>query len=418
MRVLWFTNSACNYKVGGGYNGGGWMTSLQDQIMQYDEVDLGICFMMDNQQAKIEQEGVVYYPVHTPRKSFKEKIRGYAKYKNITVDSAAWPYYIEHFKQVIDDFKPDVIHLFGSELYMCLACFASEIPCVLHIQGTLNPYRDVLFPYGFSKFDYIFSDWNPKHIIDRYYWVLWWDRNCYRERQVLKTVKHYIGRTDWDERSSYVLNPERVYHFGEEIMRDVFYHPFDRKLPHKLTINTVISAPFYKGYDIILKTALLLKQNLGLDFDWNVYGNVDARYFEKRLNIKHENVNVHLCGVVSAEDIRKIHSEATLYYHSAYIENGCNAIIEAQMCGCTPIVNYVGGLPNTVKDKETGYWVPANDAYQSAYLIKWLYEHPEENLKIGRQAATDAFKRHEPQSIIHQLLQTYKSVINDARKDS
>ncbi len=418
MQVLWFANSPCNYKVCGGfegvgYNGGGWMTSLQDKIEKCDDIKLGICFVMDNQPSKIVQNNVVYYPVATPAKSVKERIRGYLKYRDLTVDKAVWSYYIEKFKDVIKDFRPDVIHLFGSELYMGLACFASEVPCVLHIQGTLNPYREVLFPPGLSKWDYTFMDWNPKGIFNRYFEILWWDRNCYRERAILKKVKHYIGRTEWDKRTSYVLNPQRRYHFGEEIMRDVFYHPFERKLPNELIISTVISFPFYKGYDIILKTASILKNDLGLDFEWNVYGNVDPIYIEKRLGIKHQNVNVNLRGVVSASEIRKIHSVSTLYYHSAYIENGCNAIIEAQMCGCTPIVNYVGGLSDTVHDKKTGFWVPANDSYQSAFLIKWLYEHPEDNIRIGKQAALDAFSRHNPKDIVDNIIRTYRNVIND-----
>lgn len=389
------------------------MTSLQDEIIKCNDIQLGICFVMDNQSEKIEQYNVTYYPIDSPVKSKKEKIRGYLKYDDQTVDETIWPYYINRFKSVIEDFQPDVIHIFGSELYMGLAAFASDIPCVLHIQGTLNPYREVLFPPGMSKLDYIFMDLNPKRIFNRYFEILWWDRNCYRERKILKKVKHYIGRTEWDKRSSYVLNPNRIYHFGEEIMRDVFYHPFERKLPQKLIINTVISFPFYKGYDIVLKTALKLKRDLCIDFQWNVFGNVNPFYIENRLGIRHQDVNVNLGGVISASDIRKIHSESTLYYHSAYIENGCNAIIEAQMCGCTPIVNYVGGLSDTVHDKETGFWVPANDSYQSAYLIKWLYEHPEDNLKIGQQAAADAFKRHNPKDIVKNLIKTYENVIDD-----
>lgn len=416
MRVLWFTNTPCNYvKYNIGFNGGGWLTSLQNYIIKHEEFNLGVCFIMNNQPYSVVKENVTYYPINSYEKPFKEKVLGYIRYNDITIDKRSWSYYIDKFKKIIDDFKPDLIHIFGSELYMGLASFASEIPCILHIQGTLNPIRETLFPPGMSVHDFIFIDWNPKNIINRYFYVLWWDRNCYREREILKNVKHVIGRTEWDRRSSYVINPNRVYHFGEEIMREPFYHPYERILPQKLTINTVISAPYYKGYDLVLKTANCLKTFLNMDFEWNVYGNVCGKYLEKQIGIKHKDVNVRLKGVVTAEEIREIHSKATLYYHSSYIENGCNAIIEAQMCGCTPIANYVGGLSSTVHDKETGFLVPANDIFQSAYLIKYLYENPKENLKIGQKASNEAFARHNPERIVEDLFITYNKVINDRK---
>ena len=62
MRVLWFTNSPCNYGYGNSYNGGGWMTALQDGITSSDilgeeKIELGISFAMNGQPEKVEQSG-------------------------------------------------------------------------------------------------------------------------------------------------------------------------------------------------------------------------------------------------------------------------------------------------------------------------------------------------------------------------
>ena len=63
MRVLWFTNSPCNYGKGNIYNGGGWMTALQDGITNPifsvgEKIELGISFVMNGQQERVEQDGV------------------------------------------------------------------------------------------------------------------------------------------------------------------------------------------------------------------------------------------------------------------------------------------------------------------------------------------------------------------------
>lgn len=90
-----------------------------------------------------------------------------------------------------------------------------------------------------------------------------------------------------------VLNPNAQYHYGGEILRDVFYEKKDRQMSKdRPVITTTISFPTYKGYDVILKVANILKNEVGLDFEWNVYGNVQPEFMEKHTGLKHENLNI------------------------------------------------------------------------------------------------------------------------------
>lgn len=413
MRILWFTNTPCNYNgsQSKGSEGGGWMVSIQEEIEKNRAIDLGICFLTYNVLPTKQVGQTNYFPIKYREKKLSEKIKGYIKYNDVTVEEPEWDYYIDHYRKVIDEFKPDIIHVWGSEQYAGLAVFATNLPLVLHIQGTLNPYYSTLYPLGISRRDYIFQDFNPCGIINRYYSDLWWRRHCYRERKILKKVKHFIGRTDWDKRTSAILSPDSKYHFGEEIMRADFYNPIERKLPETLTITTVISSPLYKGYDIILKTAQIIKSMLKIDFIWNVYGVTSDPFVEQELGIKPSEVNICCRGRANVETIKKAHSESTVYFHSSYIENGCNSIIEAQMSACPIIANYVGGLSNTVINNETGFLVPLNDPYQAAYMIKYLYEHKEENIEMGLRSQKDAFYRHNKENIINDLIKTYKDIV-------
>ncbi len=54
--------------------------------------------------------------------------------------------YKEKLKQVVDDFMPDIIHVFGSEQQLGLVSSVTEIPVLLHIQGLLNPIYNALLP--------------------------------------------------------------------------------------------------------------------------------------------------------------------------------------------------------------------------------------------------------------------------------
>ena len=126
--------------------------------MQHDNITLGISFCKDGEPTKVVQDGVTYYPVPNHSKSKKDKIIDLWKIHDVTRDEILWPYYEEKFKKVIEDFKPDIIQIFGSELYQQLAArVTGNIPTVLHIQGLLSLYVHIFLPPSISKWQYYMS---------------------------------------------------------------------------------------------------------------------------------------------------------------------------------------------------------------------------------------------------------------------
>ena len=416
MRVLWFTNTPCNYQSSfGGYNGGGWMSALQNEIIKQEDISLGICFCQDGQPLKVEQDKTIYYPTQSHKKKLKNKILDIVKYKDLSRDKVLWNHYINHFKNVINDFKPDIVEIFGSELYMGLAAIAAEnIPHVLHIQGLLSLYIYIYLPPGVSLSSYYFQDWNPKNIYNRFQLYTYWKRSCYREQEILKYCKHVIGRTDWDENASKILNPNRIYHYGGEILRPEFYEEVERKIPEKLTIVTTSSNPMYKGFDYVLQTAYILKNKIGADFDWLVYGNVNPSFAEKLTKIKHEEVNVKLVGVADAVTLRDAISSATLYFQPSYIENSPNSVCEAQILGVPVVATNVGGTSSLIEHGRTGFLIPTNDPYTAVGRIMEVYNERNLNKEIGINARTVASKRHDRIYIVNNLISTYKEIIEDS----
>ena len=296
MRVLWFAGS-CGYQpvtgtIPTGYNGGGWMPSLLNEVKKQEGIEMGVCFAMDGQPFKAMQDGVAYYPFPNHKKPWKDKILDIIYYRHPERDRILWGQYEEHFKRVIDDYKPDVIEIFGSELYLGLAVFVAPCPVLVHIQGLLSLSIYIWFPSGVSKHSYLLQDWNPQNIYNRFQLYTYWKRSCYREQQVLSHTKHVIGRTYWDELATKILNPERVYHYGGEILRKEFYEEHERILPEKLTIATTSSSPMYKGFDYVLQTANILKNVMHRDFEWQVYGNVDPTFHQKFTGLRYKDLNI------------------------------------------------------------------------------------------------------------------------------
>lgn len=417
MRVLWIGGSGLyvpSQQGRSGYNGGGWVASVQKELMQHDNITLGISFCKDGEPTKVVQDGVTYYPVPNHSKSKRDKIIDLWKIHDVTRDEKLWPYYEEKFKKVIEDFKPDIIHIFGSELYQGLAAkVEKEIPSILHIQGLLSICMYVFLPPSISKWQYYMSGKGMKGKYHNYQYLAYWNRSVHREKAILKAVPHVLGRTEWDKQAMAVLNPNAQYHYGGEILRDIFYEEKKRQIPkNKPVITTTISFPTYKGYDVILKTANILKNEIGLDFEWNVYGNVQPEFMEKHTGLKHEDLNIHLRGVASAETIRDTLLGSTLYFHSSYVENSPNSVGEAQLVGIPVVASRVGGTDSMVEHGKTGFLYPVTDPYMAAYYIGRMIEDKEENVKIGKQAREVAQVRHDKGKIVEELLKTYQEIVD------
>lgn len=231
------------------------------------------------------------------------------------------------------------------------------------------------------------------------------------EREILKNIQFYFGRTTWDYRIVKLFNSNATYFHCDEILRSSFYDEnMKRRIPSKLKIVSTISIPPYKGFDIILKTAKLLC-SMNVDFEWNVFGNVGPNLIEKNARIRHEDVHVNLMGVATETQIKETILSSTVYVHPSYIDNSPNSVCEAQMCGVPVIATNVGGVSSLIENGKTGFLVPANDPYQMAYLVNELGCNLDLNVKIGEGAKAMAFERHNRNHICENLYNNYCKII-------
>lgn len=412
MRILWFVQENFDpSREKGGYNGAGWISSLRNEIIKKEGVELALAFF-SNKKESGTANNVKYYSMLTPALSPFKKIWLRIKGDYIKEEEALWPAYREEMLKVLDDFKPDIIQIFGSENKYGLVAAVTDIPVVLHIQGVVNPYLNAYLPPFVSKLDYYLKDGlNPIKFLKNVFQLYNWKMLAYCEEENLKNIRYFLGRTTWDYRIVKLFNPKATYFHCDEILRHSFYaDDMKRQIPSKLKLVSTISVPLYKGYDLILKAAYQLC-SLNIDFEWTVFGNVSPSLIEEKLGIKHENVHVKLFGVASEKQIKEELLSSTVYVHPSYIDNSPNSVCEAQMCGVPVIATNVGGVCSIVEDGVTGYLVPANDPYQIAYLANNLFKNLVEVEKITEIARQNAQQRHNKVKIANQLLTAYNHIL-------
>ena len=417
MRVLWISTTPGLYKSGNsGYNGIGWIPSVQSLIQKEPGIELALAFLTSDIKDKMqEKSGTYYYPIyHKPQSIFGKLRTYYGGYKRID-DNA----FVPQIQKVISDFKPDVIHLFGMENPMATILRKTAIPIVVHLQGLLAPYDVAFFPVGLNKSSFLWP-------FSKEEWLLRngsvYAKNSIhvkgiRERMLFKRVDYVMGRTDWDYEVSQLLAPHSRYFHVDEVIRPCFYEragSWKVKARGKLVVISTISQTIYKGLDLILKTASLLEEETDIDFEWLVVGVSSGsnyvRFFEKNVGVKTS--KVRYLGVLNAEQLRDSLLESDVYVHPSYIDNSPNSVCEAQLLGMPVIATGVGGVPSLVTHKVTGLLVPANAPYELAYWIMHVTKEKAMAGEMGRKAANVAWKRHDRDVIVKQLLQTYNTILN------
>jgi len=395
MKVLWLAGNPSLYASGGGYNGGGWIGALQREIVNsFEDIVLAIAFPWESDFCE-HKDSVSYYGVK------KEK-------KTIIHARAKESRQMNRVKEIINDFHPDIIHVFGTESVFGLVCTVTEVPVIIHIQGILSAIFESWLPQNLSWVDYIIK--RPKAYIDYVAQLMLKER----EIRILKKCKLYMGRTIWDKNLTELLSPESRYFYCSEMLRPQIYNSnrfWQYAEKPTFIISTITSAATYKGADVILKTAKWLTTYTDMKFEWRVYGISDMKLAEKLTGINASRVGVSVMGVISPDELIDVVADTSVYVHPSYIENSSNAICEAQLLGAPVIATHVGGVESLIENGKTGILVPANDSYMLAAQILKLSKDPSLCINLGRNGREVALERHSPTSIVNDLFNIYKAIV-------
>ena len=407
MKILWCTHSMAGFKPeAGGYNGCGWITSLLDHFANIDGIEIGIAFFYGENAEPLVKDRITYYPIK------QRKVSALGKIKTFFGDYSAWEgeetYHLDKLQEIIEKFKPDVIHVWGTETDMGLIAKRVDLPVIVHLQGLLNPCFNALLPPGINRNDFLFKDGlNPIKILNNLNALNYWEYKTSREVRILKSCKKYFGRTHWDKAVSGLYSPAREYYYCSEILRDVFYHGEWTRDTSKIRILSTISSPLYKGADLVLKTAQLLKEYAKIDFEWNLVGVSNVKLQEKITHIKASEVNVYCCGVKTPEELYQLARQSSVYFHPSYIDNSPNSVCEAQIIGLPVIAVNVGGVSTLIEDRKTGILTPPNEPHMAAMNIVNLLDDENLMMNLSSNSKKEAYKRHNPKDIMSSLLSLY-----------
>lgn len=415
MKVLWFANtpSRAAQDFGFYYKGGGWIEALEAAVLEYTDWQLAIAFHINSSEGRIiEKERVIYYPITNQSSNTFGK---WYKYMTHTVDTK---YDLYQYLKVINIFQPDIIQIFGTESGFGRIIPYCEIPVCIHLQGIMTEIIKFALPPGINYCDILRSSpviglINGTGFVHDYFRN---KRAAERESQILKACRYVMGRTDWDHLFVKSNAKSATYFHCEELMRSEFQNTVWRKPGNnRLVLITTNNGEIYKGIDIVLKTATMLKKE-NIDFEWRVAGidkyNFSLKVFENKFRIDHKKCNIKLLGALATKDLIKEMLKADLFIHPSRIDNSPNSVCEAMLIGMPVIAANVGGIPSLIDNGINGWLFDPDDncLFDS---IKRITDNSQTISHVARNARETSLKRHNVQNVTNNLSDIYRFMLND-----
>jgi glycosyltransferase involved in cell wall biosynthesis len=417
MRILWFTNTPSNASLEFGYDtfGGGWISALETLVTGRALYDIGICFFYNGETfKKVTRNNIVYYGV--PMKKGMAIKRIIIRHLALLVDED--PYY---FDKILDDFKPDLIHVFGTETGYGKILMHKSKKVIFHLQGLVAPYAGAYFPPGFTKAQILLKS-NLSSVLRGITFIHKYNllkKRGGREQTQIKYWKYFAGRTEWDRNYINLINPNAHYFHFEELLRKEFFEnewkqPSKVGITEEIVIGTTINPNLYKGLDLIYKVLSLIKK---INVQWKIFGIVEKDILnmtvKRVLKINKQHQNIKFYGNVSAQELIRQLKSCHFYVHPSYIDNSPNSVCEAMMLGMPVLSSSVGGITTLISNNETGFLFNPYDKYDLAGLLINLINNYGNAKEAGSNARLLAIKRHSAEDIVYALDNIYNTIIND-----
>ena len=425
IRVLWFVNTpfpAVNKYLGKPeYAGTGWwMKATINEIVKHDDIIVGVAWASNQIQKyeRFEEEGSDYYLIpHQSLPARKNNIlsKVWSRLCNIMNTLKPHDYNIElnDCVRAVNDFKPDLVHVWGTENFYGLVSNRINIPVLIRFQGLLNAVKE----------DY----WGD---------VKWWDRilmpneilcllgvikAAKNEIKIIEQNKYFEGRTLWDLSQLRKHNVSAKYFDIPVMMRPSFYKAkwsINNKKRHLIYMTARSMPP--KGVASLIK-AIGIVRNYIPDVQLRIGGQISNSEYGKYVKKLVSNLDLEGCvtflGPVSEKELIDELLNAHVYVLSSYIENSCNSLIEAQMVGVPCVASYVGGTPSLVKDQETGLLFQKGDSAMLALNIRRIFDDDALASQLSNSGQKFALDRFDKNRIVSAIISAYRDILGREKEE-
>ncbi len=128
---------------------------------------------------------------------------------------------------------------------------------------------------------------------------------------------------------------------------------------------------------------------------------------------------VEIIDRISADSLTQMIKNARflVWPSEGYYETFGMAAVESFAQGIPVIASNIGVMSEIVKNGETGLLFTPGDPIDLASKVEWLWKHPEESARLGRNARREYEGKYTPERNYRMLMDTYDLVITNRRSN-
>jgi len=394
---------------------GGWFVSISSLLCNIEGIKLSIAF---------PKSGI------SEIKRLNGKLLTYYAFKPVSEKELKKPIINQQIKTIIDEVKPDIINVFGTEFPHCLAVLrcSDAQKTAIHIQGLTSIYAKHYFaslPENILK-RYAFRDLIKNNSIIKQ--MEYFEKRGLFEIEALKLAKHVIGRTTWDYACTKQINPDLNYHFCNETLRDEFYkHQWSINKCEKHSIFLSQAGYPIKGFHYILEAMPMILKRFS---DAKVYvsgGDITksatfkdklkmssyGKYIKELIHKFNLHDKVIFLGTLDEKQMCERHLKSHVFVCPSSIENSPNSLGEAMILGVPCVASDVGGVTDLLVNKEEGFVYQHDATYMLAHYVCEIFENNNLAQKFSKNAREHALKTHNREENINTLLNIYNKICTE-----
>ncbi len=410
MRILWLSNKILSEKDSGAT--GTWLDALSHELMKCDELELGNITLGNIKKMTRQDCGSIcqWLVPSGPRLD-----RHGLPPRNI----------IHALIKSIDEFSPDMIHIWGTERYWGLLSARKHIgvPALLEMQGLKGAIAQV-FNGGLSFREQL-SCIGPKELMRQS--SIFQSRQKFEswapfEEEMISGHRFISIHSDWMMAKVKAVNNNARLFRSVRALRDPFYE--GKKWAFHGTPSVFCSAAYpspFKGLHVAIRSLATLKKNIP-DIQLRIAGAHQQPGFRRegyiawinreivRLGIES---NVTWLGPLSAIQLVEELGRCSAFIMPTFVESYSVTLAEAMLLGVPTVVSFTGGTSFLARDEESALFFSPGDEEMCAYQVERLIKDQGLAERLSCQARDIAQVRHDRNQILQRQIITYRQVLED-----
>ena len=418
MRVLWLTPAQLPAVAGESpMVGGGWLEGLRDALERFEPgIELGVASRGPALRRPLKRGNATYFAVGPWGRSQWQSMADAWRLSSVQQETIA------DALRVIESFRPDLIHVHGTEHELGFAALRAGLPAVATLQGLATVCEHFMFDAVTlpevvrNTATRSFVEGNG--LLPNYYSMR---RRAVDERAIIRGLDCFMGQTEWDRTVLELLHPAATYFHTECVVRSPFYQeqwsPPDN--PQQTIFCTGGAAP-YKGLETLLAALGILrtagKRGLRLRVAGTVRGSPVWPALSGIVARSGTGDQVAWLGPLPAADLVSELKRADVFVLPSHIENQPNSLIEAMLLGVPSVAAAVGGVPELVTNAVSGLLYHDREPFALAGALTRLLGDRDYARALGREARRVARERHDPETIAHRTSAVYDAVLAETAR--